>query len=990
MIWTIDDASLPYDHPEFVSTIFTVGNGATCTRGTAGDDDVSSFRGVYLSGLYTRAGYGLMYFLAGPYWPMLAVRMGDATLPAAGVSRSLDMRAGLLTTTTVYEHNGAKLRVSEERFAALHDATLMMQRVTVNVDQAPGEIYLAMGLDGDVRNHRAKYFQPGQMPNSDEHGLKLSRVDSLSADEAGMHVTLLSPQTQKRVASAAVVRQSDGTRCPVESRTTESAVETVFTIAPGAHDQSLVFTKACRLVGDVEEGIVERTFAPRELIAQLGRVRWEDALADHRAAWDAFWERADVEIVGDQTAQQAVRYALFATRIAAPQDQGRSSLGAKNLTGDWYRGAVFWDMEMFQLPLLAAVQPELSENHVLYRHRRLPAARTLATQDGYDGARFPWQSYATGLEEPPCIGGFLYQQVHLNADIAWGVLHHWDLTGDRAIMLNAGLEVLIEVSRYWRTRAQRSPDGMWHIRHVCGPDEVHKDVDDNAWTNRMVKEVLRRTVAVLDVLRKENASAVTALLEERNVSGEEITAWGQIADHMYFPTLANKQVLAQFEEFGNYAEPSYAARKEASGSDKTNKQADTLLLFQTLASTFWDGDLQRHYDQYAPLCTQTSSLSMCTHALLAARLGRKRDARKFFDAAAGVDLADSYANTRHGIHGAGQGGIWLAVVQGFGGLETQPSTTAEPAGLRIDPNLPEQWQRLAYRFTWRGARIKVTVSPDSLTIENLGAERTTPIRVGNEMVELAAGETKQLPCQRHWDDPQMEAAIFDLDGVLVKTDHFHYQAWKALADELGLAFDEEVNHQLRGVSRQESLRIIYRHNNVEPPDEDTFTAQCTRKNEQYKTLIDGMTADDVLPGAVELLTELRDAGVKIALASASRNAAKVLERTGLGAYFDAISDGTCVTRSKPSPQGFTVAAQRCGVLPWNCVGVEDAAAGVEAIARAGMVSVGVGTSAREANVCVDDVRELSLESLRDAFASHDNPVNPYMETNLAKVRSEES
>lgn len=990
MTWTIDDASLPFDHPEILSTIFTVGNGSTCTRGTLGDDGVDAFRGVYLSGLYTRAGYGLMYFLAGPYWPMLAVRTGGQSLTASSVSRSLDMRAGVLTTTADYRHDGAELRVREERFAALHDPTLMMQRVTVDVDRACGEILLAMGIDGNVRNHRAKYFQPGQMPNSDEHGLKLSRVDSLSADQAGMHVSLLSPQTQKRVASAAAVRQSDGPHCPAQPRTTESAVETVFTIAPDVQGQSLVFTKACRLVGDVEEGIVERTFAPGELIDELGRLRWDDAFAEHSAAWDAFWEQADVEIVGDQTAQQAVRYALFATRIAAPRDQGRSSLGAKNLTGDWYRGAVFWDMEMFQLPLLAAVAPELSENHVLYRHRRLPSARTLATQDGYDGARYPWQSYATGLEEPPCIGGFLYQQVHLNADIAWGVLHHWDLTGDRAIMLNAGLEVLIEVCRYWRTRAQRGQDGMWHIRHVCGPDEVHKDVDDNAWTNRMVKEVLRRTVAVLDVLRGESASAVDALLDELTVSADEIAAWGQIADHMYFPTLPDRQVLAQFEGFENCAEPSYAARKEASVSDKTNKQADTLLLFQTLSSTFWDGDLQRHYDQYAPLCTQTSSLSMCTHALLAARLGRKRDARKFFDAAGGVDLADSYANTRHGIHGAGQGGIWLAVVQGFGGLETQPSTAAEPSGLRIDPNLPEQWERLTYRFTWRGARIKAAVSPEMLTLENLGTDRAAPIRVGGEIVELAAGETKQLPCRRHWDDPQMEAVIFDLDGVLVKTDHFHYRAWKALADELGLAFDEKVNHQLRGVSRQESLRIIYRHNDAEEPDEGTFIAQCTRKNEQYKSLIEQMTADDVLPGAVQLLTELRDAGVKIALASASRNAAKVLERTGLGAYFDAISDGTCVTKSKPSPQGFTVAAQRCGVLPWNCVGVEDAAAGVEAIARAGMVSVGIGESAREANVQVDHVGELSLAALRDAFDSHENPINPYMETNLAKVRSEES
>jgi beta-phosphoglucomutase len=906
------------------------------------------------------------------------------------VSRSLDLRVGVLRTSATYRGSGAAIHVTEERFAALHDPTLMMQKLIVRVDEIAGDVQLSMGIDGDVRNHRAKYFQPGQMPNSDEHGLKLSRVDSLHADDEGMHVTLLSPQSQKRVAVAAVVDHLDGPECTSQARAGELAAETVFAIPVEAKGQTLVFTKACRLAGDVDEGVIERTLDPGDTARELGRLQWVDVWDAHRDAWQAFWERADVEIEGDQRAQQAVRYALYATRIAAPSDQGRSSLGAKNLTGDWYRGAVFWDMEMFQLPLLAAVQPGLSENHVLYRHRRLPAARTLATQDGYDGARFPWQSYATGLEEPPCIGGFLYEQVHLNADIAWGVLHHWDLTGDRALMLDAGLEVLIEVSRYWRTRSERGDDGMWHIRTVCGPDEVHKSVDDNAYTNRMVKEVLRRTVAVIERLRSEAGPAMEELLEKRNVSDEEIASWGEIADHVYFPTLPGEGVLAQFEGFEQYAEPSYAARAEASGCDKTNKQADTLLLFQTLGATFWEGDLERHYDVYAPLCTQTSSLSMCTHALLAARLGRKRDARKLFDAAAGVDLADSYANTRHGIHGAGQAGIWLAVVQGFGGLETHPSTSTEPAGLSIQPNLPPWWDSLTYRFTWRGAPVKATVTPTELTLENLGSERAEVIRAGRQIVELAAGESKSIPVEPRWEDPQMEAVIFDLDGVLVKTDHFHYQAWKALADELGLAFDEEVNHQLRGVSRQESLRIIYRHNNAELPDEGTFTAQCTRKNERYKQLIEGMTADDVLPGAIELLEELRSAGVKCALASASRNAARVLERTGLGEYMDAISDGTCVTKSKPSPQGFTVAARRLRVLPWNCVGVEDAAAGVEAIHRAGMVSVGVGESAGEAHVCVGDVSELSLAKLREAFAASDNPVNPYMETNLAKMRNEQS
>lgn len=211
-------------------------------------------------------------------------------------------------------------------------------------------------------------------------------------------------------------------------------------------------------------------------------------------------------------------------------------------------------------------------------------------------------------------------------------------------------------------------------------------------------------------------------------------------------------------------------------------------------------------------------------------------------------------------------------------------------------------------------------------------------------------------------EKQLKGVIFDLDGVLVTTDTFHYQAWKMLADELGMDFDETVNHQLRGVSREESLRRIYKHNNKELPSDEEFKAQTTRKNEKYKELIGQMTPDDVLPGSIELLTSLRSAGIKAAIASASKNTPLVLERTGLIEHVDGVADGNQVSNSKPHPEVFLLAAKKLDSEPEACIGVEDAESGVEAIHNAGMKAVGIGSQGRKAEIVVDSVKELSIES----------------------------
>lgn len=199
------------------------------------------------------------------------------------------------------------------------------------------------------------------------------------------------------------------------------------------------------------------------------------------------------------------------------------------------------------------------------------------------------------------------------------------------------------------------------------------------------------------------------------------------------------------------------------------------------------------------------------------------------------------------------------------------------------------------------------------------------------------------------EEVEIKGLIFDLDGVLVFTDKFHYQAWKTMADELGVYFDETINHRLRGVSRMDSLEIILER--YEGPDLSLREKEklAEKKNEIYRTLLESMTPDDVTKEVRDTLTKLREKGYKLAIGSSSKNAKFILEKVELKDAFDAISDGNNITKSKPDPEVFLKAAEYLGLPPKACMVVEDAEAGIEAAKKGGMYAAGIGEAAKSIN-----------------------------------------
>ncbi|HEY9598187.1 MAG TPA: beta-phosphoglucomutase, partial [Cyanophyceae cyanobacterium] len=674
-------------------------------------------------------------------------------------------------------------------------------------------------------------------------------------------------------------------------------------------------------------------------------------LLAQEAAWKEAWQSSDVVIEGDTKAQLAIRYNLFQVLIAAPRHDDTVSIPAKTLSGFAYRGHVFWDTEIFILPFLTFTQPELARNLLTYRYHTLEGARRKAKNSGYKGAMFAWESAGTGDEVTPrwvppaddradelvriWCGD---RELHINTDVVYAVWHYWQATGDNDWMRDYGAEIILDTAVYWGSRVEWNPKQEYYeIREVIGADEYHEHVSNNAFTNRMVQWHLERALAVLDWLRNYHPDRAETLTQKLQVTLERQARWRDIISNIWIPYNSETGIIEQFEGFFNLEdinladyEPRTRSMQALLGIEGANqrqvlKQPDVLMLLYLLreASGKYHNfqTLQKNWDYYAPRTdiTYGSSLGPAIHAALASYLDQPAEAYERFMQAALVDLEDTRGNAKEGVHGASAGGVWQSIVFGFAGIRT---TEQYP---QANPHLPAGWTRVKFKLQWRGESYEFDIRPTQT--------------IGDNLKNGKAGERPMTNNSSPSSDLDIQGVIFDLDGVLTETAEYHYRGWQRLADEEGIPFDREANEAMRGLSRRDSLLHLL---GGRARTEEQLEEMMERKNRYYLESIKDISSADLLPGAVELLDELRAAGIKVALGSASKNAKEVIERLGIADRVDSISDGYSVQNSKPAPDLFLHAANQLGLAPEHCVVVEDAASGVEAALAAGMQAVGLG------------------------------------------------
>ncbi len=478
--------------------------------------------------------------------------------------------------------------------------------------------------------------------------------------------------------------------------------------------------------------------APRRL-ARARSAGGERLLVEHRRSWAGRWEEADVRIDGDPELQLAVRLGLYHLMSSAA-DCGEAAVGARGLTGAGYRGHVFWDSDVFVLPFLAATHPASARAILEYRVRRLPAAQAAARALGRRGARFAWESAASGEDVTPReardragrdVAIYTGQrEEHIVADVAWATACYLDWTGDEAFRAGAGRRLLVETARYWASRIERDQDGSAHIRGVIGPDEYHELVDDNAYTNVMARWNLRRAFAETsdaEIDRTERAS--WAELAEALVDGYDphTGCYEQFAGFFALEPL----VIAEFSSRRPIA-ADLLLSPERVHQAQVVKQADVLMLHHLVPDEVAPDSLASNLDFYEPRTAHASSLSPGIHAALFARAGRLGRAQAALSLAARIDLDDISASTASGVHIAAMGSVWQAMAYGFLGVRPDGEL------LRFDPRLPPDWEALELRLRFRGVPIRARVTADAIEISAQGPVRVAICDIEPETVGAGA------------------------------------------------------------------------------------------------------------------------------------------------------------------------------------------------------------------------------------------------------------
>jgi trehalose/maltose hydrolase-like predicted phosphorylase len=493
----------------------------------------------------------------------------------------------------------------------------------------------------------------------------------------------------------------------------------------------------------------------------------------HVAAWRKRWSDSDVLIEGDEESQRAIRFAIYHFISAAnPQDE-HVSVGARALTGDGYKGHVFWDTEIFLLPFYTLTWPEAARAMLMYRYHTLTAARTKAASLGYRGALYAWESADTGEETTPPFALGPQQEIipilsgaqehHISADIAYAVWQYWQTTADKAFFLNAGAEILIETSRFWASRAQLEDDGRYHIRGVIGPDEYHDNVDDNAYTNAMAAFNLGCGLEAASILQRRWPERWRDLSARLGLAKDELAAWRDVQDRLFTGFDPSTGLFEQFAGFfsldqvdlGAYADRTVpmdvVLGRERTQRSQVIKQADVVMLLALLRDRYELSVHEANFRYYEPRTGHGSSLSPSMHALAAARLGNMELANRLFDETAAIDLDDTMGNAAHGVHIAALAGLWQTTVLGFAGLAW------EDRGLRLEPHLPQHWQTLRFSVQWRGRLVRVEIAGKPVRLRIM-LERGRPMEMSVGPLRRRLERAKELILVQAADGGWEEAA----------------------------------------------------------------------------------------------------------------------------------------------------------------------------------------------------------------------------------------
>ncbi len=799
--WKIQYTQFDLEHEILREALCTLGNGYLGTRGAVPETAASRvhYPGTYIAGVYNTlitkiAGRDIENedFVNCPNWLMFNYRINGGPwynrlqIKILSWKMELNMQKGILSRRVRWKDQQGRITLVEShRIASMSDPHVCATRFSILPENYDGQITVRTGIDGLIMNAgveryrqlNSKHLQPVAHGEFGEDGIFLTMRTNQSRIEITEAMRTLVFENGERVKPELAVLLHGRERIMHEVTLEVKKLS------------KCTFEKVVSIYTSRDHGVADHQELAKEKVSHIKD--FNAAYQPHQARWKALWSVFDIDVEEQPRVQQVLRLHTFHLLQSAStyNEDIDAGLPARGLHGEAYRGHIFWD-EIYSFSFYNLHAPEITRALLMYRYRRLSAAKEYAREHGYRGAMYPWQSASTGAEATqvvhlnPMSGtwgpDYSCLQRHVSLAVAYNVWTYFYTSGDRDFLNRYGIEMLLEVSHFWSSIITwNAKIKRYEIKGVMGPDEFHEKypgakkggIDNNAYTNVLTVWVLEKALSTLEMLSEADREA---LLAKTQVSQEELKRWWDITKKMYVP-VDQDGLIQQFDGYEDLKEldwDSYRKKYEnihrmdrilkAEGlspdSYKVAKQADTLMLFyllndeelkvifEKLGYAFHPDMLRVNYDYYVRRTSHGSTLSRVVHAYIARRLGYEETAIKFFMEALESDLHDIQGGTtQEGIHVGVMAGTIDVFLSSVAGLSIREDRIC------FHPNLPKGWNSIKFKVRYKNIWFQIGITKKQISVRakpvgamGLQASAKIPVEVCGTEHFLTPGKIKTI------------------------------------------------------------------------------------------------------------------------------------------------------------------------------------------------------------------------------------------------------
>ena len=719
--WSIEQTSPDLKNNRFYESIMSTGNSHMGMRGNleeffSGD----SLQGTYIAGVYYpdrtkvgwwKNGYPKSYAKIPNAPSFLGIdlhidgtRIDFAKLKTTDFKRVLDMKRGVLTRYAVAEYAPLKrVSIESRRFLSMDDKEIACISFRITPLDCDCTVSAHMSLDGDVSNEDSNYSE-SFWEEIQKYAFKNHGNLTVKTKKSGFSVSM-SMQCKAYRESSIVEDEL------FSSTETKKGVSSNFNsfCSKGDTVEIQKYVSVLTSRDHSECSLSDLSDSKAKLAAYIG---YDKLFENHCEFWESLWKKCDVKIYGDTTLQGGARFCIFNLLQTYTGHDYRLNIGPKGFTGEKYGGGTYWDTESFCLPFyLLAFGESLSKSILEYRHAHLQKAIENSKNLGLEGALYPMVTM-TGDE---CHNEWeiTFEEIHRNAAMAHAIYLHSQYTGDMDYVFTRGIDVIVEVSRFWASRVNwSSSKSKYVILGVTGPNEYENNVNNNFYTNYMASWNMGYAAQVLGDLKKSDTALYSSKCASLGISDFEIENWRSISSNIFIPMLG-EEIFEQNECFRDKdIRPSSVIPVESLplwmnwSWDRILrscfvKQADVLQTFYMFPSKFSKDIVKKNFDFYEPLTVHESSLSALVHAIAASIAGYEGKALSFFSQSVFLDLYNVNRDTKDGLHITSMSGAYTCIALGFAGIRTVGGI------LNVSPFIPDGIDGYSFSFNFNGRSISI-------------------------------------------------------------------------------------------------------------------------------------------------------------------------------------------------------------------------------------------------------------------------------------------